>query len=382
MELFKKALPGASASFVQVSVNHAAQRERALSALQQTHRPNVDFIVLAIEGKQMGFEKVIKMIDDMVATLKQEQHDDEHKKEYCNKQFDFAEDKKKGLQKAVSDLEVSIDDAKEGITTLAAELEALEDGIKALDKSVSEATEQRKEEHEDYTGLMASDGAAKELLKFAENRLNKFYNPKLYKAPPKRVLSEEDQLVVNNGGTLAPTEAPGGIAGTGVTVLSQLKDAPAPPPEKLGAYKKKGEESGGVIAMINLLVRDLDKEMQEAKVNEKNSQSDYETMLGDSAEKRATDSKALTEKTSAKAGLETDLQDDSDSKAATTKELMGTAQYISTLHGECDWLLQYFDTRKAARTGEIEALGTAKAVLSGADFSLVEKKTVHKHLRA
>ena len=36
-----------------------------------------------------------------------------------------------------------------------------------------------KEEHEDFTGLMASDAAAKELLKFAENRLNKFYNPSL-----------------------------------------------------------------------------------------------------------------------------------------------------------------------------------------------------------
>merc|ERR1719478_1559511 len=137
------------------------------------------------------------MIEDMVATLKKEQQDDNDKKEYCEKQLDFAEDKKKGLQKKVSDLEISIEDAKEGISTLASEIEALGDGIKALDKSVSEATEQRKEEHEDYTELMASDGAAKELLKFAQNRLNKFYNPKLYKAPPK--VTEEVQLAVDNG---------------------------------------------------------------------------------------------------------------------------------------------------------------------------------------
>merc|ERR1719359_773534 len=32
---------------------------------------------------------------------------------------------------------------------------------------------------------------------------------------------------------------------------------------------------------------------------------------------------------------------------------------------ECDWLLQYFDVRKEARTSEIDALGKAKAVLSG-----------------
>ena len=52
--------------------------------------------------------------------------------------------------------------------------------IEALDKSVTEATDQRKEESEEHTALMASDASAKELLKFAMNRLNKFYNPALY----------------------------------------------------------------------------------------------------------------------------------------------------------------------------------------------------------
>merc|ERR1719324_1370158 len=111
---------------------------------------------------------------------------------------------------------------------------------------------------------MANDGAAKELLGFAKNRLNKFYNPKLYKAPPKRKLSEEEQITLNMGGTLAPTAAPGGIAGTGVTVLasvSEHKAAPPPPPETAAAFSKKSEESNGVIAMIDLMIKDLTKEM-------------------------------------------------------------------------------------------------------------------------
>merc|ERR1719329_2044986 len=120
------------------------------------------------------------MIDSMVASLKVEQTDDDAKKEYCEMQFDQADDKKKGLEQKISDLETSIDDAKEGISTTKAELEALEDGIKKLDKSVAEATEQRKEEHSDFTELMANDSAAKEILAFAKNRLNKFYNPKMY----------------------------------------------------------------------------------------------------------------------------------------------------------------------------------------------------------
>merc|ERR1719482_965641 len=187
-------------------------------------RRQLDFIALAIQGKKIGFEKVIKMIDEMVATLKTEQLDDANKKEYCAKQFDLADDKKKGLERAVSDLETAIEDQKEGIATAKSEIEALEDSIKALDKSVAEATEQRKEENEDFTELMASDSAAKELLGFAKNRLNKFYNPSLYKPPPKRELTDEDRATLAAGGTLAPTEAPKGIAGTGVTVFSQVQE--------------------------------------------------------------------------------------------------------------------------------------------------------------
>merc|ERR1719225_1430464 len=111
------------------------------------------------------------------------------KKEYCAKEFDAADDKKKGLERAFSDLETVIENAQEDIAKLAEEINVLKAAIKELDKNVMEATEQRKEENEDFKELMASDTAAKELMKFAKNRLNKFYNPKLYKPPAKTELS-------------------------------------------------------------------------------------------------------------------------------------------------------------------------------------------------
>jgi len=375
LELFKKALP-ASASFMQVKVSSATNRAQALSAIRAAHSPQLDFIALAIQGRKIGFEKVIKMIDEMAATLKKEQNDDDHKKEYCAKQFDQADDKKKGLERSVADLETAIADAKDGIATTSDEIKALEASIKALDAAVAEATEQRKEENEDFQALMASDSAAKEILGFAKNRLNKFYNPALYKPPPKRELSDEDRATLAAGGTLAPTAAPGGIAGTGVTVLADVSEhgvaKPPPPPEAPGAYKKKGEESNGVIAMIDLLIKDLDKEMTVAKAEEKDAQGDYEQMMNDSAEKRAGDAKSLANKEGAVADMQAALQRDTDGKASATKELMATVQYIQSLHNECDWLLQYFEVRREARTSEIDALGKAKAVLSGADFSLVQ----------
>merc|ERR1712046_20337 len=111
--------------------------------------------------------------------------DDDDKKEYCETTIDQTEDKVKELELSISDLEKAIADEKEGIATLTEEIEALEDGIKALDKQVAEATEQRKEEHAESVEIITNDNAAKELIGFAKNRLNKFYNPKLYKPPPK-----------------------------------------------------------------------------------------------------------------------------------------------------------------------------------------------------
>merc|ERR1719329_1390421 len=195
----------------------------------------LSFLALALQGKAVDFSKVLKMIDEMVTVLKSEQRDDDDKKEYCSAQFDLADDKKKELERSVSNLEKAIEKAKEGIIALADEIKALQEGIAALDKSVAEATEQRKEENVDFKELMAADGAAKEILGFAKNRLNKFYNPKLYKPPPKKELTEEDRATLAAGGTLAPTAAPGGIAGTGVTVLADVSEhngeAPPPPPE-------------------------------------------------------------------------------------------------------------------------------------------------------
>jgi len=387
LELFKKTLPGASASFMEVKVSTESMRERALSAIRKAPRSvHLDLLVLALRGKKIGFDKVIKMIDEMVVTLKTEQQDDDHKKEYCAEQFDQADDKKKELERAVADLNTAIEDGKEGIATLKEEIDALGKSIKALDKAVAEATEQRKEENQDFTELMASDSAAKELLGFAKNRLNKFYNPKLYKAPPKRELTEEDRATLAAGGTLAPTEAPGGIAGTGVTVLADVsvhsQAKPPPPPEAPGAYKKKGEESNGVIAMIDLLVKDLDKEMTVAQAEEKDAQQDYEQMMSDSKQKRADDSKTLADKESALADKQAALEKDTEARTATTQELGATVQYIQSLHAECDWLLQYFDVRKEARTSEIDALGKAKAVLSGADYSLVQTKSSRFLMRA
>mmetsp|Transcript_30687 Transcript_30687/g.82161 ORF Transcript_30687/g.82161 Transcript_30687/m.82161 type:complete len:707 (-) Transcript_30687:66-2186(-) len=367
LELFKKTLPGASASFVEIRMSTSSVRSRARAILQQASAragsgsSMVAFIEYALSGKKIGFEKVIAMIDEMVATLKKEQEDDDSKKEYCSTELDTSDDKKKSLEKHIADTEASIASTEEGIATTTQEIAELTATIKALDEQVAAATEQRKEENADYKQLMSDDTAAKELLKMALNRLNKFYNPKMYVAPAKverttmNAISEDMAFVQ--------------------IAEHDQKAAPPPPPETFGVYAKKSGEHGGVVQMVFLLIADLDKEMTEAETSEKDSQADYEELMKDSADKRASDSKSLADKESAKAGLQGDLEKLKDTLKEGQTDLASTLKYIHDLHMECDWLLKYYDVRKEMRASEVDALGKAKAVLSGADYSLLQTRT-------
>merc|ERR1719321_2248134 len=112
--------------------------------------------------------------------------------------------------------------------------------------------------------------------------------------------------------------------------------------------------------------------MTEMEVEEKDSQGEYGQMLNEAAAKRAADSKSIAEKESAKAQTEADLVAATDTKAGEAEELMATKQYISELHADCDWLVEKYEMRKEARAAEVDALKNAKAVLSGADFSLIQ----------
>jgi len=394
LDLFKKTLP--TPSLLQMKVTTQQMRTQALSALRSARSKHhvsdarIDFIVMALHGRKATFEKVISMIDNMVALLSKEQSDDVGKKKYCLAEIDQTEDKGKELDLAISDLRKVIEDMTGTVGTLSEEIAALENGIKALDAQVVEATQLRKTEHEHYKSTLASNTATKDLLGLAKNRLNKFYSPKLYKEAPKRELSEEESVVLSMGGTLAPTSPPGGISGTGITYM-QIEPAlvqvsmhenagasPPPPPEAVGAYMTQRAESVGVIQLIDMLIADVDKERQEMEVEEKDSQVEYEQFVADSAAKRTADAKSISLKEGAKADLQAKIEKTTAEKKSKIAEAMSTARYLGEVHITCDWLLQNFEVRKSARAAEVDSLNQAKAVLSGADYSLLQR--THSHI--
>merc|ERR1711861_84176 len=100
----------------------------------------------------------------MVVNLGKEQKDDDSKKAYCEEAFDRTEDESKAMEQSIADLTKAMEEAESNIAQLASEIKALTEGIEDLDKQVSEATETRKEEHEEYVTTMANNNAAKDLI--------------------------------------------------------------------------------------------------------------------------------------------------------------------------------------------------------------------------
>jgi len=371
LELFKKTLP--APSMLQMSFTSKETRQMVLRALgtNQMNDPRINLIAMALKGHTKGFEKVLKMIDEMVKLLGDEQVDDDSKKDYCESKLDKAEDDMKILQTTIKDNKAGIAEGKDTVATLTKEIAALIAGIKELDSQVDTATANRKAENAEYEELVASNTAAKDIMKMAKNRLAKFYAPKLYKPPPKVELSAAGRVEANMGGAVLAQ----------VSAHSFLEDAPAPPPATWGAYQKKSEDNNGVVKMMDMMIADLDKEMQQAKTEENDAQSEYETFLANAKDKKAEDVKSNNDKKAAKADMESQLEKMDLELKATVKEAYAMTQTIGDLHAECDWLLSNYDSRKQARAGEIESLKNAKAVLSGADFSLAQTVVSKRLLR-
>merc|ERR1719213_430516 len=274
-------------------------------------------------------------------------------KTYCADEFDKAADEEAASKTKLTETDAKLAELTDTIGTLMEEISGLGASIAALDKSVADATEQRKEEHATYVETMQMNEAAMGLVEKAKNRMQKFYNPTLYKAPPKTEATMEEKIIT--AGTFAQ-----------VHMHIELPQAPDMPT----GFVQKSTKSAGVISMMDTIIKDLGDDMKDMEYEEKTAQTDYAELMSDSQTTRAGDSKALTGKTITKAEVENELMMTKEVRSATATDLKQIATVISDLHAACDFIMENFDLRKEARTNEIEGLKNAKAVLSGASFSL------------
>merc|ERR1719160_608663 len=115
-------------------------------------------------------------------------------------------------------------------------------------------------------------------------------------------------------------------------------------------YKKQSDAGQGVIGMMDDMIADVKKEMQEAEFEEKDAQKEYEEFMADSKTKRADDSKAIADKSGVLADTEDELAKSKEAEKVKKEEKMAGEMKVMKLHGECDFLMDNYSARKMART--------------------------------
>merc|ERR1719152_469496 len=96
----------------------------------------------------------------MVVLLGKDQADDDKSKTFCEDELEKTTDEQKAATEKKAQVEAEIAEATDAVSELADQIATLEQDIKDLDKAVAQATEQRKEEHADFTEATQLNEAA------------------------------------------------------------------------------------------------------------------------------------------------------------------------------------------------------------------------------
>jgi len=232
-------------------------------------------------------------------------------------------------------LETKIADLEKTIDYLNKEIEATTAAVAEMQKQMKRAGENREAENADYAQTVSDQRMTQMILEKALARMKQVY-----------AMIQEDQPGAPHIATSGTHTDPG--------------NAPA-------RFTKYDKHAGGsrVVSMIETVIADSRKTEDEAIAAEQDAQNAYENFMKDS-------NKAITvytEKIMSMKGAEAKAREDFTMAKADHKATFNTLEELHAtsgdLHKSCDFILDTIDARQAARTAEIDALGEAKAILSG-----------------
>merc|ERR1719486_1727888 len=289
--------------------------------------PRMQLSTLAVAIGLDSFTKIKEAMDKMVADLKAEQEEEVKFKAHCTKELNLNEKQTYEKTEEKEDLEAKIAKLTKLIKKLTEEIAAANAQIAETETAILKASQVREGENAEFQTVVADQRATQDILTKALGKLKAFYkNAK--------------------GGAFAQRAA-------------------QEPPVKFNSYSKNAGASP-VIGMIEQIIEDSKALESESVAAETEAQSSYETFVKDSNALIKELSNSVAAKTKASATAKEDTEQAKSDRDSAIEELESLALTAQDLHGECDWVLKNFAARQKARFDEIEAIGSAKAILSGA----------------
>jgi hypothetical protein len=292
---------------------------------------------LASKLKSGGhFDKIMVMIDEMVADLRKEEAEDIAHRDRCENQGNANKNMIEDLENEIQKHGDSITRMEDKETELKATIESLEGEQSSTKDDMEELLSMRNDEVAAFKQALKDDADAVHVISQAIVVMAKFY--KENKIPLQLVQVNEPEYSVD------PDKAP----------------------ETSFHKSDRSRESGGIIAILEMVKEDTEKEMKESIADDKANQAEYEKNRG--ALKKTLDAQTASKVELEKelADLEQKMQDTHEAKEGKINDLSEAQALEGTLGKDCAWVKTHFDSRREKRKAEIEGLQEAKNFLAGA----------------
>jgi len=341
----KSTFKASATTFVQVSSIQKHETDLALMARKKAYgllksiaasSKSIEVARIAVVAQTGGhFDKVINMIDMMIGVLREEEADDIRHRDLCENNMNANDNEMGDLDHDIKKTEESLKRMGNTKKELQDEIAKLDKDIKATKKEQEDLLAFRNEEVKDFRQALKDDTDAVALMKQAVAALTQFYKDNKI---PLELLQKAPEYAND------PDKAP--------EIFS-------------GDYGGRKSESTGILAILDMLIEDAEKEMAEARADDASAQAEYEKQ--NSALQETLDAqeatKASTEQEKADLMEKIDEYEKyKDGKNGDKDAELDTQKALAT---ECKWVKTHFDSRREKRKTEMQGLVDAKGFLAG-----------------
>merc|ERR1719460_3518923 len=284
-------------SFLQLSHKQSSPAQRRVAKFLHDKAEAINSRVLsalAVRVDSDPFEKVKKMIKDLIVRLMEEANEEAEHKGWCDTELSTNEQTRKEKTSAVETLHAEIDELNASIAKLTQEITDLTAEIAESDKAVAEATAIREKEHATNEETIGDAQEAQTAVAQAVSVLKEFYEK----------------------------------AGEATALLQQPEIFDAP-------YQGLQSESGGVVGMLEVIQSDFARLETETKAAEAEAQRMFDQFTSESAVNRAANAKDVEHKTTKKTNQESALTSKKADLEGTQKELDAALAYYDKLKPSC-----------------------------------------------
>jgi len=330
----------ATTTFLQLKAVHTHQSGNhayiAIKALAGKYQTSGLARLVAVMKTGGHFDKVMIMIDQMMALLRKEEQSDIEHRDRCENNQNANTNQLADAESAIANTDKKLARLDRTKDNKIQELDAVRGEIDSSNDALAKMLEMRNEDHAEFVRALKMDSEAVNLIGMAIVRLSKYY--KENKIP----LSLVQQPTYSEDPNKAPE-----------TSFS-------------GSNKRQGE-STGIVAILEMIKEDLQKEMKAGRADDAKAQAEYEKQSGSLQESLDAQKETEVSLEKALASLDENIAAADEFKSDKQADLGSEKDMKASLGTDCQWVKDNFDKRRKSRKTEMAGLVEAKNFLAGVE---------------